>query len=142
MKFLLPAIILLSAGLSAGQAFAQAAILPGGAAPAPKAAPAPAQAASASAVAPAPVTPAANPNALRVKAEVNPVTGKLSVRTDVAGPTRVEITDVSGRPVLTHTMMNGTTPASLGVRQLPAGTYIVNCTAGDKTGMRRIMLGE
>ena len=32
-------------------------------------------------------------------------------------------------PVLTHTMMNGQTPLVLNVSQLPAGAYIVRCTA-------------
>lgn len=90
--------------------------------------------------APAPETPAANPNAIKVKAES--VAGRLTVKTDNPGPTRVELTDVSGRPVLTYTMMNGQTPAVLNVGQLPAGAYIVRCTAYEKTGMRRVMIGQ
>jgi hypothetical protein len=27
------------------------------------------------------------------------------------------------------------------VTSLPAGPYVVRCTAGDKTGMRRVLLG-
>ncbi|MCI1188417.1 T9SS type A sorting domain-containing protein [Hymenobacter sp. DH14] len=116
------------------------AILPNGAvAPAPIAA-APADAASTSKIAPAPETPAANPNAIKVKAEA--VGGKLTVKTDNPGPTRVEVSDGGGRPVLTYTMMNGQTPAVLNVGQLPAGTYIVRCTAYEKTGMRRVMIGQ
>ena len=116
------------------------AILPNGAVtPAPAAA-APADAASASKIAPAPETPAANPNAIKVKAEA--VGGKLTVKTDNPGPTRVEVSDGGGRPVLTYTMMNGQTPAVLNVGQLPAGAYIVRCTAYEKTGMRRVMIGQ
>ena len=113
------------------------AILPGGAvAPAPVAvtsAPAPA-----GAIARAPETPAANPNAIKVKADA--VAGKLTVKTNNAGPTRVEVTDGGGRPVLTYTMMNGQTPAVLNVGQLAPGSYIVRCTAYEKTGMCRFMI--
>ena len=87
-----------------------------------------------------PETPAANPNAIRVKADA--VAGRLTVKTDNPGPTRVEVTDAGGRPVATHTMMNGQTPAVLNVSQLPAGAYIVRCTAYEKTGMRRVMIGQ
>ena len=118
----------------------EAAILPNGAvAPTPTAA-APTDAAGAAKIAPAPETPAANPNAIKVKAEA--VGGKLTVKTDNPGPTRVEVSDGGGRPVLTYTMMNGQTPAILNVSQLPAGAYIVRCTAYEKTGMRRVMIGQ
>lgn len=119
------------------------AILPNGvvAAPQPAAAPAAASASTAR-IAPAPETPAANPHAIKVKAEVNAATGRLTVKTDNPGPTRVELTDVGGRPVLTHTMMNGQAPALLNVSQLPAGSYIVRCTAYEKTGMRRVRIGQ
>ena len=90
----------------------------------------------------APVTPAADPNALKIKADINPITHKLTVRCDAVGPTRVEINDKEGRPVLTKTMMAGTTPVTLDTGKLPAGPYVVRCTAGEKTGMRRVMLGE
>ena len=116
------------------------AILPNGVV-APTPAPAAAvDAATASKIAPAPETPAANPNAIKVKAEA--VGGKLTVKTDNPGPTRVEVSDGGGRPVLTYTMMNGQTPAVLNVGQLPAGAYIVRCTAYEKTGMRRVMIGQ
>lgn len=117
------------------------AILPSGvvATPAPVASVA-ATASTAARIAPAPETPAANPNAIKVKAES--VAGRLTVKTDNPGPTRVELTDVGGRPVLTYTMMNGQTPAVLNVGQLPAGAYIVRCTAYEKTGMRRVMIGQ
>ena len=133
-------LLVLSIALLPALAHAQAAILPGGAAPA---APAPAvttESTPATAIARAPETPAANPNAIKVKAES--VTGKLTVKTDNPGPTRIEVTDVGGRPVLTYTMMNGQTPAVLNVSQLPAGAYLVRCTAHDKTGMRRVMIGQ
>ena len=119
------------------------AILPSGvvAAPAPVAATASATTAT-TLIAPAPETPAANPNAIKVRAESNNATGRLTVKTDNPGPTRVELTDVGGRPVLTYTMMNGQTPAVLNVSRLPAGAYIVRCTAYEKTGMRRVMIGQ
>jgi hypothetical protein len=116
--------------------------------PAPAAAtkaPAPATEAATPAQAPlalAPVTPAADPNALKIKADLNPISHKLTVRCDAVGPTRVEINDKEGRPVLTRTTMAGTTPVVLNVAALPAGPYVVRCTAGEKTGMRRVMLGE
>jgi|GEM_PF-5694353 len=124
-------------------AHAQATILPGGPAPATTApASAPAAKDAPTLIAPAPMTPAADPKALKVKADINPVTNKLTVRTDAAGPTRVEVNDVSGRPVLTYTMMVGTTPAVLNIGQLPAGSYVVKCTAGERTGMRRVSIGQ
>jgi hypothetical protein len=117
------------------------AILPSGvvAAPAPATTPATTPGGMAL-IAPAPETPAANPNAIKVKADA--VAGKLTIKTDNPGPTRVEVTDVGGRPVITHTMLNGQTPAVLNVSQLPAGSYIVRCTAYEKTGMRRVMIGQ
>ena len=90
----------------------------------------------------APVTPAADPNALKIKADLNPVTHKLTVRCDAPGPTRIEINDKEGRPVLTKNTVVGTTPVVLDVTSLPAGPYVVRCTAGVKTGMRRVLLGE
>lgn len=140
MKKLL--LILLGSAVLPVAAHAQAAILPGGAtppAPATVGAPEPA-ATSAAPIAKAPETPAANPNAIKVKAEA--AAGKLTVKTDNPGPTRVEVTDAGGRPVLTYTMMNGQTPAVLNVGQLPAGAYLVRCTAYEKTGMRRVMIGQ
>jgi hypothetical protein len=117
------------------------AILPNGvvATPAPAASPATTPS-GAALIALAPETPAANPNAIKVKADA--VAGKLTVKTDNPGPTRVEVTDAGGRPVITHTMMNGQTPAVLNVSQLTAGSYIVRCTAYEKTGMRRVMIGQ
>jgi hypothetical protein len=89
----------------------------------------------------APVTPAADPNALKIKTDINPITHKLTVRCDAIGPTRIEINDKEGRPVLTKNTMAGTTPVVLDVAPLPSGPYVVRCTAGEKTGMRRVLLG-
>ena len=141
MKKLL--LFLLGSALLPLAAQAQDVILPTGTvAPTPAAAAVPAVATGAARIAPAPETPAANPNAIKVKAEANAATGRLTVKTDNPGPTRVELTDVGGRPVLTYTMMNGQTPAVLNVSQLPAGSYIVRCTAYEKTGMRRVRIGQ
>ena len=141
MKKLL--LFLLGSALLPLAAQAQDVILPTGTvAPAPAAAAVPAVATGAARIAPAPETPAANPNAIKVKAEANAATGRLTVKTDNPGPTRVELTDVGGRPVLTYTMMNGQTPAVLNVSRLPAGSYIVRCTAYEKTGMRRVRIGQ
>ena len=110
--------------------------------PAPTAAPTATDAATTPVpIALAPVTPAADPNALKIKADLNPISHKLTVRCDAVGPTRIEINDKDGHPVLTKNTMAGTTPVMLDVTQLPAGPYVVRCTAGEKTGMRRVMLG-
>ena len=116
------------------------AILPSGIVAAPAPAAAAVAVATPGRIAPAPETPAANPNAIKVKAES--VAGRLTVKTDNPGPTRVEVTDVSGRPVITHTMMNGQITAVLNVSKLAAGSYIVRCTAYEKTGMRRVTIGQ
>ena len=123
----------------AAPAAKEEAILPNGAVAAPAPA-APVAAATPGLIAPAPETPAANPNAIKVKAES--AAGKLTVKTDNPGPTRVEVTDAGGRPVITHTMLNGQIAAVLNVSQLPAGAYIVHGTAYEKTGMRRVMIGQ
>ena len=93
-------------------------------------------------VALAPVTPAADPTALKIKAEVNPTTKQLAVRTDASGPTTIEVNDATGRPVLTRNVIAGNNSTDLNVSQLPAGYYVVRCTAGLRTGMRRVRLGE
>ena len=137
-------LLMLVSVLRCTAAQAQGTILPTGtAAPVPVAAPAKAPTPAVGAaplIAPAPETPAANPNAIKVKAEA--VAGRLTVKTDNPGPTRIEVSDVGGRPVLTYTMLNGQLPAALNVSQLPAGAYIVRCTAYEKTGMRRVMIGQ
>ena len=38
--------------------------------------------------------------------------------------------------------MVGTTPVLLNVASLPAGPYVVRCTAGEKKGMRLVQLGN
>ena len=138
MKTLFAALIAAAAALSAVPAQAQD-ILPGGTPP-PAAKPTLAAPTSTLKLAPETPTPAAN--ALKVRADVNPSTHKLTVRTDTPGPTRVEVNTIGGQPVLTHTMMNGTTPDVLNLKSVPAGSYIVRFTAGEKVGMRRILVGE
>jgi len=88
----------------------------------------------------APTTPAADPNALKIKAELNPIARTLTVRCDAPGPTRFEINDKEGHPVLTKTTMAGTTPVVLAVSSLPPGPYVVRCTAGEKKGMKLVQL--
>lgn len=127
--------------------------------PAPKpttAAPAPATPAVAEKPADAASTPTGAPSlitdkmetataasgALKVILDNNPLTKSLLVRTDATGPTRVEINDGEGRPVLTRNMMVGNKATALDVSRLPAGYYIVQCTAGERKGMRRVMLGQ
>ena len=89
----------------------------------------------------APVTPAADPNALKIKADYNPIAKVLAVRCDAPGPTAIEINDVAGHPMLTKNVIAGTTAATFNVASLPAGPYVVHCTAGVKQGMRRVLLG-
>lgn len=88
----------------------------------------------------APVTPAPDPNALKIKADQNPIAHTLTVRCDAPGPTRFEINDKEGRPVLTKTSMVGTTPVVMNVASLPAGPYVVRCTAGEKRGTKLVQL--
>ncbi|MBT9392131.1 T9SS type A sorting domain-containing protein [Hymenobacter sp. NST-14] len=86
--------------------------------------------------------PTPNTDALKVRVETNPVTKRLTVRTDAAGPTRVEVNGVDGRPVLTRDLISGAAAAVLDVSNLPAGTYIVKCTSGERRGMKRLLLGQ
>ncbi len=88
----------------------------------------------------APVTPAPDPNALKIKADQNPIAHTLTVRCDAPGPTRFEINDKEGRPVLTKTTMVGTNPVVMNVASLPAGPYVVRCTAGEKRGTKLVQL--
>ena len=90
----------------------------------------------------APVTPPADPNALKIKAEYNPIGRVLSVKCDAPGPTRIEINDKDGRPVLTKNVIAGTTSVPFPVASLPAGPYVVRCTAGEKKGTRLVQLGN
>lgn len=86
--------------------------------------------------------PAATTGALKITLDNNPLTKSLTVRTDASGPTRVEVNDSEGRPVLTRNMMVGNKTTALDVSRLPAGYYIVQCTAGERRGMRRVLLGQ
>ncbi|AMR27728.1 hypothetical protein A0257_11890 [Hymenobacter psoromatis] len=90
----------------------------------------------------APVTPAPDPNALKIRAEQNPIAHTLTVRCDAPGPTRFEINDKEGHPVLTKNVMVGTSPVVLSVSSLPSGPYVVRCTAGEKKGMRLVQLSN
>jgi uncharacterized iron-regulated membrane protein len=81
-------------------------------------------------------------DAIKVRAEANPLTKRLTVRTDVTGPTRVEVNDAEGRPVLTRDLIAGDEATVLDVSSLPAGYYIVHCTAGTRSGMRRVLVGQ
>ncbi|WP_223653487.1 hypothetical protein [Hymenobacter psoromatis] len=90
----------------------------------------------------APVTPPADPNALKIRTEQNPIAHTLTVRCDAPGPTRFEVNDKDGRPVLTKNVMVGTSPVLLNVASLPAGPYVVRCTAGEKKGMRLVQLSN
>ncbi|SHI42827.1 Por secretion system C-terminal sorting domain-containing protein [Hymenobacter daecheongensis DSM 21074] len=81
-------------------------------------------------------------DAIKVRAEANPLTHRLTVRTDVAGPTRVEVNDAEGRPVITRDLIAGDEATVLDVSSLPPGYYIVHCTAGSRSGMRRVLVGQ
>jgi hypothetical protein len=88
----------------------------------------------------APVTPAPDPNALKIRVDQNPIAHTITVRCDAAGPTRFEINDKDGRPVITKTAMVGTTPVVVKVDALPAGPYVVRGTAGEKRGTKLVMI--
>lgn len=88
----------------------------------------------------APVTPAPDPNALKIRVDQNPIAHTLTVRCDAPGPTRFEINDKEGHPVLTKTAMVGTTPLVMKVGSLPAGPYVVRCTAGEKRGTKLVQI--
>ena len=88
----------------------------------------------------APVTPAPDPNALKIKIDQNPIAHTLTVRCDAPGPTRFEINDQEGRPIITKTAMVGTTPTVMKVGTLPAGPYVVRCTAGEKRGTKLVQI--
>ena len=81
-------------------------------------------------------------DAIRVRADANPLTKRLTVRTDVSGPTRLEINDSQGNPVMTHDLIMGSEAAVLDVSRLSPGYYIVKCTTGTRTGMRRVQMGQ
>ena len=79
-------------------------------------------------------------DALKITLDTNPITKRLSVRTDSSGPTRVEINDADGRPVLTRDLITGSKTAVLDVSRLPTGQYIVQCSSGTRKGAKRLML--
>ena len=113
------------------------------ASPASAAAPAPAAAGDQTTPAPlalAPVTPAPDPNALKIRVDQNPIAHTLTMRCDAPGPTRFEINDKEGHPVLTKTAMVGTTPLVMKVGALPAGPYVVRATAGEKRGTKLVQI--
>lgn len=85
---------------------------------------------------------AANTTLLKVQASANPVTGRLTVRTNSPNPTRVEINGPDGRPVITRDLISNRETAVLDVRNLPPGAYIVQCTSGERRGMKRVMVGQ
>ncbi|WP_460613290.1 T9SS type A sorting domain-containing protein [Hymenobacter seoulensis] len=114
--------------------------------PAPKPAPA-AVAAVATATPPALITdkmadPTPNKDALKVRAEANPLTKRLTVRSDATGPTRVEINATDGRPVITRDLMSGADAVVLDISSLPAGSYLVQCSSGERRGVKRVMVGQ
>ncbi|UOQ75473.1 hypothetical protein MUN84_12235 [Hymenobacter sp. 5516J-16] len=51
--------------------------------------------------------PTPNTDALKVRAEANPLTKRLTVRTNATGPTRVEVNGTDGRPVITRDLISG-----------------------------------
>lgn len=79
---------------------------------------------------------------LKVRLENNPITKRMQVRTNATGPTRVEVNDEAGRPVVTSDLVSGDDVATIDVSNLPAGYYIVKCTSGERTGMKRVLLGK
>ena len=79
-------------------------------------------------------------DALKINLDINPITKRVSVRTDSAGPTRIEINDTDGRPVLTQDLITGNKVAVLDVSRLPTGQYIVQCTSGTRKGTKRLMV--
>jgi hypothetical protein len=110
------------------------------ASPAPAAAPAAGGQAAPAPLALAPVTPAPDPNALKIRVDQNPIAHTITVRCDAPGPTRFEINDKEGRPVITKTAMVGTTPLVVKVDALPAGPYVVRGTAGEKRGTKLVQI--
>ncbi len=83
-----------------------------------------------------------NTGPLKVRAEANPVTKRLTVRTNSSSPTRVEINGPDGRPVITRDLLSSNDVATLDVSGLPAGAYLVQCTSGERRGIKRVMVGR
>jgi len=113
---------------------------PAAASPAPAATPAAGDQTTPAPLALAPVTPAPDPNALKIRVDQNPIAHTLTMRCDAPGPTRFEINDKEGHPVLTKTAMVGTTPLVMKVGALPAGPYVVRATAGEKRGTKLVQI--
>ncbi|UOQ66098.1 T9SS type A sorting domain-containing protein [Hymenobacter volaticus] len=86
--------------------------------------------------------PVANTTMLKVLANANPVTRRLTVRTNSPNPTRVEVNGPDGRPLITRDLISSNDVAVLDVSNLPPGAYIVQCTSGERRGMKRIMVGQ
>ncbi|SDY28339.1 T9SS type A sorting domain-containing protein [Hymenobacter psychrophilus] len=88
-------------------------------------------------------TPATPPETLKLRLNHNPVTNALTVHTDATGPTRIEVNGADGRPVITRdVLLAGESAVVLSVANLPRGAYIVNCVAGERRGMKRVILGQ
>ncbi|PJJ48408.1 T9SS type A sorting domain-containing protein [Hymenobacter chitinivorans] len=144
----------LGIGMLLGLGTAQAQTKPAAKAPAPaaKAAAATKPAASAVVAQEKPAPPdlitskmevaAPSTDAIKVRVDTNPLTKRLIVHTNASGPTRVEVNDASGRPVITRDLLVGDEAITLDVSRLPAGSYIVQCTSGARSGMRRVMVGQ
>ena len=64
------------------------------------------------------------------------------MRTNTSSPVRVEINDDQGHPIMTRDMIVGDQAAVLDVSRLPVGYYLISCTAGDRRGTRRVLLGQ
>ena len=64
------------------------------------------------------------------------------MRTNSPNPTRIEINGPDGRPVITRDLLSSHDAAVLDVRNLPPGAYIVQCTSGERRGMKRVMVGQ
>lgn len=111
-------------------------------APKPAAATAAAPAAPVALVTDKMVVPAVNTSLLKVQASANPITGRLTVRTNSPNPTRVEINGPDGRPVITRDLISSSETAVLDVSHLPPGAYIVQCTSGERRGIKRVMVGQ
>ncbi len=74
----------------------------------------------------------------------NPTSGTLNValETPAPGPLHLTVFDQLGRTVLTHTAPDARQPATLDVRALPAGLYVVRATTADgaSVGSRRVVV--
>ena len=73
----------------------------------------------------------------------NPTSGRLTLQlhSPVAGPVRVNVTDVLGRVVLTQHLNAGAGPQrwNLPLDRVPAGTYLLTVTDGIRAGTLRVV---